>query len=138
MLVKIAIIIELISILFCLNKMFGKTRKKGISSLIVGIALFIVLDIINWLKISWLYTFTCIFVLFLYYLLKYKEGICNTTVVVVVGFLIQLIIQFISVLIVSLFKFSDPIQHSFYASLISGILTFSFSTIGLVEDCLQT
>ncbi len=118
MLVKVAILIELIAVMICVHRVYGKKLTLNIKSIIAVMLMFITLDIINIYNFSEMYSYVAYVLLFIYCMVEFKESVVSVFVSVILALVLSTIMQFLCALILLFIYKENIILRGFLASVL--------------------
>lgn len=120
---KLIIFIELLSVFLCMFRVYGKKPKPEIKGIITFGVMFIILDAVNYWGISRNFIFLAYVVLAIYCMLNFKEKPIKAVVGVVLAVSIMAVIQFCSMILLSVFSF----EYYIIRDLLGISVTFLFT-----------
>lgn len=109
MLVRITLIIEVMSIILGIHRIYGKKSKYNIKTIILFILMVIILDLTNSFQLDVSISNLSLICGFVYCLLQYKEKIVDTIISYIISLIIVSITQLIGIFCASIIPFGDNI-----------------------------
>lgn len=93
--IRLALVIEIISIVICIHRVYGKKLQWDILTIGLAVSLLIVLDAINTLQIGKIASSITYVLIYLYCKLKFKDTFIRTGISVVFSLIMISVLQFI-------------------------------------------
>ncbi len=94
---RLTLILEILSVIICLYRIYGRKVKFDIKTIILFLSLLITLDIMNFYQLSGQISWIVYVMIFVYCKCRFKESITKTVVNIILFIIILTIIQFICV-----------------------------------------
>ena len=122
MLVRITLVLEVLSIIFGIYRVYGEKIKVEIHNVLLCISMLIVLELVNYHSLHPIYTNLNLLFVLIFCVFKFKEGLIHSTVSSGLVFAIVTIIQFMSGIVIAFIPNITSDIRSFFANIISSCI----------------
>lgn len=122
MLVRITLVIEVMSIILGIHRIYGEKNKFNLKTIICFILMVVILDLTNTFQLDASISNLSLLTGFVYCLLQYKEKVVHTIISYVIALIIVSITQLIGIFCTSIIPFKNIIACNLCATIISFVI----------------
>lgn len=103
MLIRIALVLEIIAIICCIHCVYGKSIRWDVNAACLMLSILIVLEGINYFKLGTVFSLINLVLIYIYCKHVFKKSVTQTLVNLIIHIVILTVIEFFAVIVVTMF-----------------------------------